>query len=92
MTPKQLAAIEKAGQSLQTYLIERAQAYLLRSARQGLSLCASALDHDGYVNTASGETAETASGEPAAESFSGALTKAHLEETLMPAQLYRHNL
>ena len=112
----------------------RARTYVLRSTCQGFSLCASALKHDGYLNTASGETtdktttgsgkaaaesdtasgettvktttgsgtavaeSDTASGETtgsaqaAAKSFSGALTKEHLEDLLMPPQLYRHKL
>ena len=106
LTPTQLAAITKAGDSLKSYQTERARTYVLRSTCRGLSLCASALEHDGYLNTASGETTgsgkaaaesntasgETGSAQAAAESCSGALAKEHLEEALMPAHLYGHKL
>ena len=72
---------------------------MLQSARRGLSLCAAALEHDGYLITASGETTvkttasgEIGSGQAAAEAFSGALTKEDLEEAFMPAQIYKHKL
>ena len=72
---------------------------MLKSALRGFSQCASALEHDGYLITASGETAvkttasgETGSDQAAAEAFSGALTKEDLEEAFMPAQIYKHKL
>ena len=66
LTPTQLAAITKAGDSLKSYLTERARAYVLGSSCRGLSLCASALERDGYLNAASGEI--TGSAEAAADS------------------------
>ena len=87
MTPKQLAAIERADVSLSQYMQEMARAYLCRHVCQGLSLCASALSTDGYITTASGETT-TASGEAADSTFPTALAKTDLEEKLMPKQLW----
>ena len=131
LTSMQLHAVGKAGCELKTHLVQRARAWLLRSSCRGLSQCASALEHDGYFNTASGETAgsgkaaaesnsapgemadsaqaavesnaasreTTGSAQAAAESNAAsgetidtALTKEHLEEALMPTQLYGHKL
>ena len=68
LTKMQLQAVGKAGCDLNTHLVQRASAWLLRSSCRGLSLFASALEHDGYFKTASGETA--GSGKAAAESNS----------------------
>ena len=64
MTPKQLTTIEEAGIDLNSYMQDMARAYLGRHAREGLLLGASALDKDGYVTTALGES--TALGQSAA--------------------------
>jgi len=64
MTPKQLITIEEAGIDLNSYMQDMARAYLGRHAREGLLLGASALDKDGYVTTALGES--TALGQSAA--------------------------
>ena len=64
MTPKQLITIEDAGTDLKSYMQDMARAYLERHAREGLLLGASALDKDGYVPTALGES--TALGQSAA--------------------------
>ena len=66
LTPTQLAAVTQAGDSLKHYLTAQARTYICRSTCRGLALCASALEHDGYLYTASGET--TGSGKAAAES------------------------
>ena len=97
LTSMQLQAVCKAGCVLKTYLVQRARAWLLRSSSRGLYQCASALDHDGYFKTASGETTGSAQAAAEADAASGetidtALTKEHLEEALMPTQLYGHKL
>jgi hypothetical protein len=64
MTPKQLITIEEVGTDLKSYMQDMARTYLERHAREGLLLGASALDKDGYVPTALGES--TALGQSAA--------------------------
>ena len=64
MTPKQLITIEEVGTDLKSYMQDMARTYLERHVREGLLLGASALDKDGYVTTALGES--TALGQSAA--------------------------
>ena len=74
-----------------------ARKYVLKHACRGISLCASALRRDGYVDAASSEPSGSgnAGAEENAASGEGVLaglTEANLEEALMPPQLYKHNL
>ena len=97
MTSEQLASVNKIDSFMKEYLTKMARKYVVKHACRGISLCASALEHDGYVHAASSEAtgsdnaaveANAASGEP----DTSAVTKEYLEEALMPAQLYEHGL
>ena len=104
MAPKQLTVIEEAGVDLNSYMQDKARAYLGRHAREGFLLFASALDNDGYVTTALGESTAlgegTASGEIGVAGATAiepvptkeALTKDDISEALMPKQLYVHKV
>ena len=82
MTKTQMEGVAAAEKRMRQHMRAFTSTHLLESARETTSLCSLALENDGYVEV-------TALGENAATLHEG-LTKAALEDKLMPEQLCKH--